>query len=143
MSEFVKCQTKFKDLQALVDALVGMGWTRDQIETHEKGAHLYGYQGDKRTQTANVIIRRQHVGGASNDIGFVKNADGTYEGIISEYDSRAAIGMAKHTRGYNQAWLKELTQKYTESLYTREAVRKGYKVKRTVRGKKVELTLYR
>lgn len=143
MSEFVECQTKFKDRQALLEALVEMGWTRDQIEVHDNAVNLYGYRGDKRTQTAHVIIRRQHMGGCSNDMGFHKNADGTYEAIISEYDRRAANGTAKHTGGYNEKWLKELTQKYTERLYTREAVKKGFKVQKTVQGKKVVLTLFK
>ena len=95
MSEFVECKTKFKDKKALVEALIAMGWTANQIEVNEVAQNLYGYQGDKRNQKANIIIRRKNVGGASNDIGFVKKPDGTYEAIISEYDRHAANGTAR------------------------------------------------
>jgi hypothetical protein len=72
------------------------------IETHEKAANLYGYQSDRREQKANIIIRRNHVGGFSNDLGFVKTADGTYQAIISDYDS-------SH---YNKNWLGNLQMHY-------------------------------
>jgi hypothetical protein len=72
------------------------------IERHAEAKHLYGYQNDQRAQTAHVIIRRQYVGGAANDVGFVRQADGSYKAIISEYDS-------SH---YNQTWLNRLTTYY-------------------------------
>jgi hypothetical protein len=53
---------------------------------HNEAQNLYGYQGDKREQTAEIIIRRKYVGGAANDIGFKLQSDGTYQAIISDYD---------------------------------------------------------
>jgi len=52
--------------------------------------NLYGYQGDQRAQTAEVIVRRDTKGGlgrSSNDLGFKRNAEGNYEALISEYDT--------------------------------------------------------
>jgi hypothetical protein len=143
MSEFVECETKIKDRKALIEALIEMGWRKDQIEVHDTPQHLYGYQGDKRSQTAHVIIRKQHVGSSSNDIGFLRKSDGTFEAIISEYDRGAQGSHAKHTHGYNDKWIKDLTGKYTEKLYTRVAKEKGYEVRRTVKGKKVILSLWK
>lgn len=37
---------------------------------------LYGYQGDLRSDSAHVIVRRAHLGRASNDIGFLHQEDG-------------------------------------------------------------------
>ena len=52
---------------------------------------LYGYQGDRRPETAEIVVRRRHVGSASNDIGFTKTGDG-YAPILSEYDHRTLLG---------------------------------------------------
>lgn len=143
MSEYVECETNIKDERALVEALIEMGFEESQIERHEQAQPLYGYHGDKRKQKSNVIIRRQHVGGASNDIGFLKKEDGTYEAIISAYDRSSGGNAAKHTGGYNDQWMKNLNQNYTEKLYTREARKLGYKVKKEQKGKKIQLTLYK
>lgn len=140
MSEYVECSTKFKDRAALIEALIEMGWKKEELEIHDKPAHLYGFQGDQREEVANIIIRKKFVGGSSNDIGFKKTEDGTYEAIISAFDRGSGGRHATHTHGYNDNWMKDLKRKYTEKLYTREARKKGYEVKRKVVGKEVVLT---
>lgn len=141
MSEFVECTTKIKSQRDLIEALIEIGFKKEEIEVHEEAQHLYGFQNDKRPEKANVILRRKYVGGASNDIGFLRKKDGTYEFISSAYDRGAGGRHAQHTHGYNEAWLKDLTQKYTEKLYTRTAKAKGYEVRKTIEGKKIVLTL--
>ncbi len=88
MSHYVECKPGFKDQQALIDALTAVGFDHDQIEVHAESAALYGYQGDERPQRAHIVIRRQHVGQAANDVGWERLADGTYLAWISEYDGR-------------------------------------------------------
>lgn len=102
MSHYNKLVTKLKNRNSLVKALQRCGFRKDQIEVHNEAQHLYGYRGDQRPEKANVIIRRKHVGGAANDIGFEQQADGTYKAIISDYD-----------RGrYNQQWMHKLETNY-------------------------------
>lgn len=74
----------FKDRECLLNALSECGY-----ETVEEGASLslYGYQGDKRTETAQIVVRRKFIGSASNDLGFQKTDNG-YVPVISEYDQR-------------------------------------------------------
>jgi hypothetical protein len=103
VSHFTYGQTQIKDQACLILALKEMGFREDQIEVHETATHLYGYQGDVRADKAHVIIRRQHVGGMSNDIGFVRGPDGTFQAIISEFD----VGC-----GYNKTWTGKLEQNY-------------------------------
>jgi hypothetical protein len=86
MSHYVECTPGFKDQQALIDALVAVGFAREQIEVHEQAVPLFGYQGDQRPQRAHIVIRREHVGPAANDVGWERLADGTYRAWISEYD---------------------------------------------------------
>ena len=86
MSHYNKIKTQITNRDALIKALGKMGYKESQVEVHEEAQHLYGYQGDKRPQKANVIVRRKNVGGAANDIGWELQEDGTYQAMISDYD---------------------------------------------------------
>ena len=100
MSHFTSIKTQIKQVESLVEALADLGFK--VVEVHETAQHLFGFRGDVRSQTAEVIIRRQQVGAASNDIGFKRQPDGTFEAIISDYDRQV----------YSQQWLNHLTQRY-------------------------------
>jgi hypothetical protein len=116
----------YSDQQCLVEALKEMGY---HPQVSEKPQHLEGYHGDKRTQTAEIIIPRKQVGGASNDVGFKRNADGTFTAIISDYDKSSNFNMAKQ---------KELKRLYTEKHAMKQAKANGLKFvgKKTVTDQK-------
>lgn len=116
MSHFTCIKTQLKNLDTLIQALADVGF--HDIEVHEKAQHLYGYQGDVRPQTAEVIIRRQYIGTASNDIGFKQQDDGQFEAIISEYDCQK----------YSQEWLNNLTQRYGYHTLLATAPEQGFTV---------------
>jgi hypothetical protein len=82
---------------------------------HGSPVQLEGYTGDRRTQTAEIIIPRKQVGAASNDIGFKQQADGTFTAIISDYDSRT----------YNADWLKTVKLHALEAKARRIAEQHG------------------
>ena len=88
MSHYVECKPGFKDQQSLIEALTAVGFEKGQIEVHGEAVPLYGYQGDERPQRAHIVIRREHVGQAANDVGWECMPDGTYRAWISEYDAR-------------------------------------------------------
>lgn len=116
MSHYTRVKSKIKDKEALIAALKDMGFT-NKLQVHDKAVQLEGYQGDKRKETAEIVIPRQHVGGAANDIGFKQQNDGTWGAIISEYDRRNLNAdrksqYAKGCKGYSATWLKRLTQRY-------------------------------
>lgn len=55
---------------------------------------LRGYKGDLRKERAHVVVPQQIVnaylgGGASNDLGFERQQDGTYSAVVSAYDKSA------------------------------------------------------
>lgn len=138
MSRYCKVRTEFKDTEALLDALMETGsWTKEQIEVHSIPQHLCGYQGDQRKETAHIIIRRKHIGRASNDIGFVKEEDGNYKAIISQHDSGR----------YGSRWNGQLKGNYAFHKLRREQEGRGRRVSRTRcqrTGKQtVEITGYR
>jgi hypothetical protein len=76
--------TAFKDRECLLNALVECGY--GTVEEGE-ALSLYGYQGDRRAETAQIVVRRKFIGSASNDLGFQKT-DAGYIPVISEYDQR-------------------------------------------------------
>jgi hypothetical protein len=134
MSEYRKQTTNCKDRECLIDALIEMGYKRENIEIHEEAQQLFDYTGrathytDKNGDKANVIVRRQHVGGAANDLGFKLNKEtGTYEAIISRYDS------GKH----NSTWLAGLKTNYSEKTLIKTCKKQGFKFlgKKVVDGK--------
>jgi Protein of unknown function (DUF1257) len=114
MSHFTKLRTQITDVSGLIKALADVGFK--DVETHETAQHLYGYQGDMRLQTAEVIIRRKYVGQASNDIGFKRQEDGTFEAVISEYD--------RHKK--SQQWLNQLTQRYAYHVARTKLAEQGF-----------------
>jgi hypothetical protein len=119
MSHYTEVKIEFLERAALVAALTRLGF-EGKVEIHQEAKSLYGYQGDRREQQAHIIIRRQHVGLAANDIGFQRQSDGTYRAWISDYD--------KNHNGYNDAWLGRLKQAYGVERARAEAKKKGYRV---------------
>ena len=137
MSRYCTVKTQFSDGDALVAALMETGnWTEEQIEVHDVAKHLFGFQNKQRPETANVIIRREYVGTSSNDIGFTLGEDGSYEAIISVYDSTK----------YGEKWIGQLKGNYAYNKVHREMTEKGRTVER-IRGEngyqRLEVTGYR
>jgi hypothetical protein len=116
MSHFTSIRTQIKSIEALVQALDDIGFKN--LEIHEIPQNLYGYQGDIRQQSAEVIIRRQYIGTSSNDIGFKKQADGQFEAVISEYDRNK----------YNQQWMNKLMQRYGYHALKASAQEQGFSI---------------
>lgn len=117
MSHFTVVQTQLVDQDALVTALADLGFSR--VERHETPQALFGYEGDRRAESAEVIIRREHVGPSSNDIGFKRLASGHYQAIISEYD---------RAESYGQDWLDQLTQRYAYHVVVDRMKAQGFKL---------------
>src|SRR5438105_2187440 len=114
MSHFTTLKTQLTDVKALEAALADLGFK--DVEVHATAEHLHGYQGDVRPQTAEVIVRRQHVGWLSNDLGFKRNAGGTFDAIISDFDRPK----------YSQEWLRQLTQRYAYHVARAKLEEQGF-----------------
>ncbi len=116
MSHYSKIATQIVERDSLVQALNELGYSN--IELHDVPQNLYGYQGDLRPETAEVIIRRQFISGESNDIGFKKNSDGNYQAIISEYDQELL----------GSDWLGQVCQRYAERAVVNKLRIQGFEV---------------
>jgi hypothetical protein len=133
MSHFTRIKTRITDKAALVQALADVGYKL--VEAHDTPQHLYGYGGDRRAQTAEVIVRRKYVGKASNDIGFRRTDDGSFEAIISLFDRW------KHSRG----WLRRLTQRYAYHVARAKLQEQGFDLvsEETAKDGRIHLVLRR
>ena len=116
MSHFTCVKTQIKNVEALVKALADVGFKN--VEVHETAQHLYGYQGDVRPETAEVVIRRKYISSASNDIGFKRQEDGQFQAIISDYDRVK----------YGQQLLNRLMQRYGYHTLMVTAQEQGFTV---------------
>jgi len=101
MSAYIKINMPITDTECLLKALSELGFDEEIIEVHENPVKLVGYEGSLRNETANIVVRKKHVGTASNDIGFKKTNLG-YKFIVSDYDRRK----------YGSNWQRSLSSKY-------------------------------
>lgn len=115
MSHFTRVRTTFTDAGLLAAALRELGFA--EVEVHDTPQPLHGYRGDVRPETAEVIVRRHHIGVASNDLGFTRRDEG-YEAIISEYDRRR----------HGPEWLKRLRNAYGYLTAVDFAERHGFEI---------------
>lgn len=127
MSKYIHFdQIAFADQRLLLAALKHLGYS--DVEVGE-GLPLYGYQGDRRPETAEVVVRRQHVGTASNDVGFTRTAQGLVP-IISEFDLRTL---------HDGQFLVHLRTAYSEQIVEEVRRRLHGTAQRTVDGSLVKI----
>jgi hypothetical protein len=127
MSAYSEVQTTFRNPHLLLEALREMGVP--EVQDHiGNPLQLEAYYADEKwDQKAEIIIPKRALGPVSNDIGFVKKADGTYGAVIGDIDDKK----------YNAAWMKRLLNVYSEKSIMAVARRKGLRFtgKKTVKGK--------
>ena len=130
MSAYHSQRTIYRDRESLVAALKAQGY--NDVEVHDVAQGLIGYHSDMRNQKANVIVRRQHVGSASNDLGWEWDEKaGVFVEHISDYDK------GKH----NSTWLGHLKAAYAEAVDMKTARKNGLQfLGRKVINGKVQLT---
>lgn len=101
MSAYLTLSTPMIDQECLLLALADLGFGHDRVEVHEQPVQLVGYEGRARGVRAELVIRKQHVGVSSNDIGFERTPTG-YRAHISDYDGTH----------HGQPWLARLHAHY-------------------------------
>jgi hypothetical protein len=86
MSKYLIFTDLCADEATLLAALAELGFGSDRLE-RGTDLPLYDYHGARRSETADLVIRRRHLLPASNDIGFARTPAGLVP-IVSEYDQR-------------------------------------------------------
>jgi hypothetical protein len=105
----------YKDRRLLLAALADLGYA--EVEEGEALA-LYGYEGRRREETAELVVRRRHLGRASNDLGFRRTAEG-FVPVISEYDQRALLGgrfLVRLRTAYGERAVEAITRRLRGTL---------------------------
>ena len=121
MSKFGTIKTSMKDGKILIEALsvMGLKGSKNFIGNPQQ---LEGYEGRFRTERADIIVPRQYVGHASNDLGFRRNpVTGMYEAIISDYDSSR----------FNARWLQNLQVEYNQADLNVKMKKQGFRLVNT------------
>lgn len=133
MSKYLQfTELTFADRETLLRALADCGYGDAAVEEGQS-LPLYGYLGDRRDETAEIVIRRQHLGRSSNDVGFQLTPTG-YVPVVSEYD-RSYLHGGK--------FLTKLRTAYGEHAAQSLARRVHGAVTRKVEGTKVKITIRR
>jgi hypothetical protein len=114
MSHYTTVKTKLIAVEIIKQALEEMGFS---IKCGDN-LPLYNYMGNKSSETADIVISRKQLNSVSNDIG-LKKVGGSYEIIISDYDSAAL-----KTKNF----VKELHQKYAYLHVKKELARTSFTV---------------
>ena len=127
MSKYLSLQTVITDEAFLCDALKQMGYSQ---RVHKQPVTLTDYHDGK--QLAHVVIPasqlgqdlrgQAHMNESWGDIGFFRQADGSYRAIIDEYDQDGIAGRLK----YDDVWLGRLQQIYCEKEMISSRVAEGY-----------------
>lgn len=109
MSKYGVVRTEIRDAEALAAALKLYCQEHGlQFERHDGLAQLVGYEGDARQDRAQFILRRRYVGRSSNDVGWVRGDDGTFQAIVSDFDRRngAAMGIVGKVENWAKVYQK-------------------------------------
>ena len=127
MSKYLQItEVTFRDQRLLVAALASLGYT--DVEQGER-LPLYGYQDDRRAETAELVVRRRFLGAASNDLGFARTPQG-FVPIISEFDQQTLHG---------GQFLVRLRTAYSEQVVEEVQRRLHGTARRTVEGSVVKI----
>ncbi len=128
ISEYTTVQSQFSDPECIKASLKDLGYV---FEEHEIAQKLYGFQGDARSQEANSIVRRKHVGASANDVGFRKTETGKYELIISEFDRGGKTG---------KNFLHKMKQLHAKHAAVKKVKKLGFRVKSvTMQGDRIKI----
>jgi hypothetical protein len=124
MSHFTVVEIEATDTSCLIEALEALGY-KGKIEVHGRPVTLIGYDDTPRVLDGQevrpeVVIRRQHLWEAANDIGFARQADGRYVAYISEYD-----------RSVRPTWHTDVVKEYGAAKAAKELRAQGWKVEIT------------
>ena len=114
MSAYTLIETQLVSEEHLVRALEDLGF--EQVERHAAAQPLVGFEGLRREQRAEIIIRKRYLDAASNDLGFARDASGRFTAIVSDFD-----------RGrFGGPWLQRVTQRYAYHVTRDKLAEQGF-----------------
>ncbi len=103
---------EFKDKELLTAALKAMGY----VPTCDAQLSDYWNEYWGKAPMVDLLIPKSQLVGTYDDIGFKRNADGSYSAVIGDMDRR---------KGFDNNWLAQLKANYTEAGVIRQAKKIG------------------
>src|SRR5437016_7386524 len=100
MARYRHIPTRITAIGGLVQALEELGLRN--VEVHEQPEPLLDWIGRPTGDLAHVILRGKSLSVAGDDVGFVRNANGTLDLVISDI----------HLFRFDKGWLEELAKRY-------------------------------
>ncbi len=90
MSAYKKITCSFKNKNILIECLKNIDYSP---VVYEKKHSLSGYRGDTREEMAEIIVPKNQISKASNDLGFMYDEEkDEYHMICSDYDLSLGVG---------------------------------------------------
>jgi len=114
MSHYTKIETRLTSLPHLLKALNDLGF--NQVESYGSPVKLEGAESFWIDETAEVVIRKEHLKARKNDMGFKRQSDGSYVAVISSYDEKF----------YDEIWIRNLSQRYSYHVTRDTLEQKGF-----------------
>ena len=133
MSAYTTIRTKLVSRDYLVQALHDMGYT--EVETFDRPTTLVGYFGEDESSKAEVIIRKPNLGGASADVGFAKDRNGSFTAVINDMDRKR----------FGYVWVEQIAQRYAYHVARDQLADKGFELveEQVEQDRSIRLTLRR
>lgn len=146
MSHFSVVTVKITDIECLIEALKSIGFTDAEIERHAEAQELIDYRGNKTKyryadtkdsrfadgDKCHVIIRKQNVGAASNDLGFFIDAEKQECLVFIDDHTRstsktgAKNPQVKALGGFgSEAFMQKISKEYAVAALKKQAAAKG------------------
>lgn len=117
MSHYSLVKTKLTRESCIKKALIAMGFKEHMIEIFgNKKEKLKNWNGTWDNRTANIRIKgngwggQNYVGGLRNDIGFDKQANGTYDFHVDQSGQYGQQWIDSFTKHYSKAVVEEICQ---------------------------------
>jgi hypothetical protein len=118
VSHFSEIKASFKDAECLVNALVQLGFLKDQVKVNKTPVALRDYTGQTTQNKAHVVVPREAMGNRCSDIGWQIGEKAS--GYVDAYNNSA---VSQH--GGQDAFLSKVAQEYAVATISKSAKAKG------------------
>lgn len=87
MSKFVEVKTEFKSKEDLLAAIEANNLTPKVSEENDLDLDAY-YSHERRSKCCSIVVPKSQLGCVSNDIGFMRQSDGSYTAVVGDMDTK-------------------------------------------------------
>lgn len=155
MSHFSEIPVSYRDTDCVVQALIAIGYKKDQIEVHKIPAPVRDYRNQQTTyrwqdqkderfkagDVAHVIVRKEHVGQTCNDFAVYVDPAGDSKIFACDYSrngNRCYQPKIKALGGHSAKFFHKLADEYGYAVAKKHYTARGKQVVRVDEGEKIK-----